>query len=386
MPVTIALVGAFDDRTQALLDEQIARFEAANPDVLIEVIWAPPEAARRQKEFAAQLAAGDNRNDIYVLNPTWLTEFASHGWLAPLDGYFCAGEAALGGMFPASVQANKVDGRLMALPWTVDGGLLYYRRDLLPNPPTTWAEIQQSALDARTAANLRAGYLWQGDAYEGLTCNTLEFVWAYGGDVFDEEGQVVFDSPATRAALAHMRDLIASGASPAEVATSREAATLAAFRSGEAALMRNWAYAWDRLQGEGAAVVGQVGIAPLPASCLGGRSLALSAYSQHPEQAFRFMAFLLGAEQQAQLALRGVQPPALESVYGDADLLAAKPVLAELHAALAATRPRPQVRNYAPFSEIIFDEVHKLLLSQQGVEMTAANVQRRLEMFLAESP
>ncbi len=379
MPVTVAIIGVSNKPTLALLDEQIARFEADNPDILVEVIHAPSKTLERRQQFAEQLAAGDERNDIYLLDLTWLPEFAANGWLAPLDEPARSAGIDLGRFFPASVQANTVDGPLIALPWTVDGGLLYYRRDLLPRPPTDWDGVQRAALEARSAADLPAGYLWQGDAYESLTCHTLEFIWAYGGAVFDEHGAVVFDSPETRAALAHMRDLIDSGASPAEVTSSHEGATLAAFRSGEAAMMRNWAYAWDRLQGADSAVAGRVGLAPLPASCLGGRSLALSAHSLHPEQAFRFMAFLVGEEQQAQLALQSVQPPALEAVYDDADLLTAKPVLADLHAALQTTRSRPRSRDYDRLSEVIYGEVHKLLLGEQGVETTAARIQRGLE-------
>jgi ABC-type glycerol-3-phosphate transport system substrate-binding protein len=95
------------------------------------------------------------------------------------------------------------------------------------------------------------------------------------------------------------------------------------------------------------------------------------------------MAFLLAYEQQAQLALEGVQPPALRSIYEDGDLLATEPTLQALYAALSVTRPRPQSAHYAELSEIIYSEVNAMLRGEQDAATTAAQVQRRLERLLA---
>jgi multiple sugar transport system substrate-binding protein len=272
------------------------------------------------------------------------------------------------------------------MPWTVDGGLLYHRRDLLDQygrqPPETWAELSEVALTIQSQEGLPYGLVWQGEANETLTCNTLEFIWAYGGDLLDEDGAVIFDSPQTRAGLQHMTDLVTTGISPLDVASYNEATALADFLRGDAVFMRNWAYAWDRLNSNDSPVAGQVGLAPLPASCLGGQSLAISAHSHHPEQAFRFVAFLIDHPQQLQLARQGVHPPALEQVYRDPELLAEKPVFQDLQTTLSATRPRPQSPAYLALSEAIFSEVNKMLQAEQDAATTAAIIQRRLEAIL----
>ena len=146
--------------------------------------------------------------------------------------------------------------------------------------------------------------------------------------------------------------------------------------------MRNWAYAWERLTRADSPLAGQFGLAPLPVSCLGGQSLALSVHSLSPEQAARFMAFLVQQPQQLQQARQGVQPPALEKVYHDPDLLAENPILGDLQAALANTRLRPQSPAYRPLSEAIFTEVHKMLQGEQDAATTASLIQRRLETLL----
>ncbi len=385
LPVTIALSGSLDDPTLRVLDEQIAAFETANPDIRVEVVKPPKSVATGPEAFVAELQQGDTSRDILLLNPAWLARLAATGGLRPLDEYIRAHDLDTRRFYPASIQANTLDSQIFALPWTIDGGLWYYRRDLLEKygyqPPSTWDDLPLLIRHLRAQGEQVEGYVWQGDSYETLTCNVLEFIWAHGGEVIDQ-GNVVFDSPVTRTALRQMAELIASGISPAEVTTYREAATLALFQSGEAVVMRNWSYAWDRLNRPDSPVTGRVGTVPLPASCLGGSSLALSAFSQHPEQAFRFMAFLVSYESQAQLALQETQPPALESVYADPTLLQTDPSLQALHTALSATRPRPQTSLYPELSAIIYTEVHKLLTQEQGVETTVETIQRRLSELL----
>jgi multiple sugar transport system substrate-binding protein len=386
VPVVITLAGQFRGDELALLDEQVAQFEAANPDVMVDTVEVRGNTDRRRENISEQLATGDAGLDVLLLDDVWLAEFATRGWLLPLDEYARSQGLKIGGFLPGAVAGTTFDGQLVALPWIVDAGLLYYRQDLLSQlsdtPPATWDDLQRLALDLRLQGGLPYGYVWQGAAYESLTCNTLEFMWAYGGEVFDETGRSSFDSPATRAALLQMSELVATGASPGDLATYEEGKTLLTFRNGEAALMRNWPYAWDRLEQSESLVSGQVGAAPLPASCLMGQTLALSSQSMYPQQAFRLMQFLVGYDQQLQVASRLRRPPALEAVYDDANLLVQQPFFETLHTALATARPRPGTPLYPQVSEAIYTEVNRLLAGEQTADETAASVQRRIEAIL----
>jgi ABC-type glycerol-3-phosphate transport system substrate-binding protein len=315
-----------------------------------------------------------------------LAEFAGAGRLATLDDLAGSHRLDVAAFVPASADASTIDGRLMALPWTADAGLLYFRKDWLEGrglePPATWDELQQMALDVVNREDAAYGFVWQGAAYESLTCNTLEYVWAHGGDVLDEDGHAAFDSEESRAALQQMAQAIASGASPAEVSTFNENSTLRAFLDEGAVFMRNWSFAWDRLQAEDSPLAGLVGLAPLPATCLGGESLVLSAFSRYPDEAFRFMAFLVAYEQQSEAAGRGIHAPTIEAVYADAALLASAPYYANVHAALSEARPRPQTPAYAEISRAIFSEVNLMLKGEQDAATTASNVQGRMEDIL----
>jgi len=392
MPVVIAIAGRFEDDLLAVLDQQVASFEAANPSIRIELVQAPRITAERRDKFAADLRAGDTSVDILALDYPWLAELAAAGWLTPLDAYVELDRLDLAAFLPSAAEASTIHGQLMALPWTIDGGVLYYRKDLLGKygyaPPAAWPDLQRIALDIKVKEGLSYGFVWQGAPYEGLTCNALEFVWASGGDVLDNTGQVIFDSSQTRTALQQMVDLLATDASPSQVLTFQENQALSAFRDGDAVFMRNWFYAWDRVNQEGSAVAGRVGVAPLPASCLGGQTLALSSSSLHKAEAFRFMAFLAGYDQQVQAALLAGQPPALPAVFEDASLFAADPAWRDLHAALAVTRARPQAIPYAELSRAIYTEVNRMLVGRQDPAITpattAANVQSRIKAILGQ--
>jgi multiple sugar transport system substrate-binding protein len=383
LPVTIALAGRFTSQALAVLDEQLGDFQAANPDVRIEIVRAPKDAASRREWLAARLGEGDNSIDLLLLDATWPAEFAADGGLAPLDDHLAAQGVETSAFLPATLQANTIDGQLTALPWSADGGLLYYRRDLLDkygySPPTNWANLQEITLDIKAREGLPYGFVWHGATDENLTCNTLEYVWSHGGDVLDEAGKVTFDSPESRAGLQQMKDLVRSGASPQDVAALDRWQALTAFKDGQAVFMRNWFDVWDYLNSEDSSVTGQVGVTALPASCLGGQSLALSAYSLHPHQAMRLMAFMVGYDQQVELAKSASQPPALQAAYHDENLLASAPLFETLHAVFSAARARPSVAPYVSLSEAIYTEVNRLLAGEQDVDATAANIQRRIE-------
>ena len=384
MPITIALTGSFSDEVLNVLDQQISAFEAENPDIKVAVLRAPRGEARRHEAFTEQLRSGDTTSDIYAVDPPWLPEFYAEGWLVPLDDYADRYSIEIADFFPPAAEASSLDGTLVALPLLLDGGLLYYRQDLLHRygyePPLDWRQVQEAALAIKEGEGLPVGFVWQGAPYGSLTCNALEYIWAYGGQVLDVHGSPVFDSVETRAGLQQMVDLVESGASPPEVAAYAERETLADFQEGNAALMRHWASVWPYLEVGESLSVDQVGIAPLPASCLGGLQLALSTHSLHPEQASRFMAFLVSPAQQVQLALGANQLPALNTVYQDARLVAEKPALAHLRDALDPARLRPISPAYAQISEAIYTEVNAMLLGTQDVATTAANIQRRLEI------
>jgi ABC-type glycerol-3-phosphate transport system substrate-binding protein len=386
LPFTISLAGNFDRERLAALDALIARYEVANPGIRVEVVRAPKDKTRRHGWIRDTLSTGDRSIDILLLDATWPAEFAADGGLVALDERLAPLGFEMSDYLPATLQANRLDGQLVALPWTADGGLLYYRQDLLDrygqDVPATWEELQRIALDIKEGESLPYGFVWSGVAAENLTCSTLEHIWSQGGSLLDWAGNATFDNPQTRAGLQQMNGLALSGASPTDISKWDDAAAFVAFQDGEAVFLRDWFTVWPYLDGEDSPVAGQVGIATLPASCLGGQSLALSAHSQHPQEALRFMAFLAGTPQQVHMASEGDQPPAAAAAYEDAELLASRPWVAILGTAFSSARPRPSLADYPRVSEVVRTQVNRMLAGEQDVETTAVNIQEGLESVL----
>src|SRR5262249_16945770 len=142
-----------------------------------------------------------------------------------------------------------MEGKTFAVPWYVDVGLLYYRRDLAPGAPATYHQLEQFTLQALRANPRLQGFLWQARQYEGLVCNVLEAIWGHGGSAWSDD-HLQLESQQARAALAYLRSLLVKGISPASVLAAAEEETRRMFQKGSAVFMRNWPYAWGEAQRE----------------------------------------------------------------------------------------------------------------------------------------
>ena len=170
--------------------------------------------------------------------------------------------------FPAIVENNTVDGALVAMPWFTDAGMLYYRTDLLEKygkqPPATWQELTEIAKEIqdgeRAAGNDRMlGFVFQAKAYEGLTCDALEWIDSFGGGtIVAEDGSITINNAKAAEAL----DLAATWIgeiAPEGVLNYSEEEARGVFQSGNAVFMRNWPYAWALGNADDSAVKGKIG-------------------------------------------------------------------------------------------------------------------------------
>ncbi|MCP5368726.1 MAG: ABC transporter substrate-binding protein [Hyphomicrobiales bacterium] len=329
----------------------------------VKVVSTPNSATERLALYQQILAARSPDIDVLQIDVIWPGILAPHlRDLTPTLG----GEAA--GHFPALVANDTVGGKLVALPWFMDAGLLYYRTDLLQKygvaVPETWADLTAAA--ARIQAAERAaghngvwGYVWQGRAYEGLTCNALEWIASHGGGtVVDGAGKVTVDNPAAVRALETARGWVDT-ISPPGVLTYAEEEARGLFQSGRAVFMRNWPYAWSLAQGADSSVKGKVGVAALPrgpdgrpAAALGGQHLAVSKYSAHPALAMDLVRHLTGRAEQKRRALEASFNPTRPDLYDDREVAAANPFMASLRATFQAATPRPSTITGARYNRV----------------------------------
>jgi multiple sugar transport system substrate-binding protein len=327
-------------------------FERENPGIAVELQPIPNASDLAHQLLVTALGAGAEDLDVFVLDVVWVAELARAGWLADLSDLFPP--ARIRGEFLAGpAEAVVRDGRTRAVPWFVDVGVLYFRKDLVPAPPRTYAELEAAARAAMARDPRLAGYVWQGRQYEGLSCNFFEALWGRGGDAL-AGGRLDLDTPAARDALGWLRRLVASGLSPPSVVVAAEEDARRLFGEGRAAFMRNWPYAWPLLEDAASPVRGKVGVAALPGEvgpspgALGGWQLGVSATAPPDRRAAaaRLVAHLTSPEANLVLALSYGRNPARRATYDDPRLAAGSPFVASLRPLLDAARPRPVTPYY----------------------------------------
>lgn len=327
-------------------------------------------------EMIAHAQFGEDDVDIYNLDLTWTAEFADNGYIRPLA------ESGLDtrGFLENPLKTCRYDGKLWALPFNSDAGLLYYRTDLVPKPPGSWERIDLAINEAfpklNQSAKIVAGYTGQLANYEGLTVNALEAIWGAGGEVVDQNGDVVIDDPRfadqVQAGLDRLRP---SFREPKIILPQflehREKESTDAFRNGEVLFMRNWPVAYRQLQsstgsaaGDSPGTVPAFDVTPLPGpSALGGQNLAIAAGTTKPKAAQALIEFLTDARSQQILFERGGFAATREVVYHDTAIIAKYKYAQSLLEAIKRARLRPVTPYYPRFSKIFHEEVHKALAS-----------------------
>jgi trehalose/maltose transport system substrate-binding protein len=334
--------------------------------------------------------------DVLMIDIIWPGALAPH--LVDLGP--ALGEAA-GASLPANVRNNTVGGRLVAMPSYLGVGLLYYRKDLLarhgfPRPPATWDELEHQArviLAAERPAKPRlAGFVWQGNVYEGLTCNALEWQVSHGGgSIFDAEGRPDVTNPGALAAFRRAAAWV-GGTSPIGVTAYMEEDARQVFQSGNAIFMRNWPYAYAAADAAGSPLRGKFGATALPAGpggrsagTLGGWEVGVSAYSRHRSAATELVRYLTCAEVQAWRAKERLFLPTIPALYHRPDVVAAQPSLASMETALAAAVARPSAATRELYNEAsaIYHEGVAEILQGGDPAFVAGKMQRDLEELMA---
>ena len=346
----------------------LREFEALNPGVRVRsesLTWSSDE---QHQFYVVNLEGGNAGLDVLMMDCIWVPEFARAGWLLDLTPFVTPAELAP--HFPAAIEPAKSDGRVWALPWFMNVGLLYYRKDLLDKhglaPPATYAELVRQVGIIRSAEKDPAldGFLWQGKQYEGMVVNVLEGFWANGTEVLSESGTVFPDPDRAAEVLAFMRALIENGVSPPWVTAADEELTRRAFQDGHAVFLRNWPYAMDLFGQPGSFVRGKVGLASLPrhahgvrgVGSTGGAHLGVYRSTRHPEAAAALVRFLASESAERAMAAGAALSPSRMALYHDPALVRDHPDFPAIYELTMVARPRPITPYYLMLSTMLQPE------------------------------
>jgi multiple sugar transport system substrate-binding protein len=384
---TVTVSGSVLGAEGLILRRQLERFDREHAEIRVEMRPTPDAADLRHQLYVQWLNARATDPDILQVDAIWTPEFAAAGWILPLDRY----GPDTADFFPVTIDANRWQGELFALPWFVDVGMLYWRTDLFDRAPTTWDALEREVGRATAGRSPRYGLVWQGARYEGLVTVFLEYLGGFGGRILDGGRVTVAEQSGVRA-LTRMRDQIRSGVVPSRVLTWHEEEPRFAFQNGEAAMMRNWPYAAGPMEDTAASrVAGRFAVAPMPAApggrptaAFGGAQLAINGFSPEAQAAWLVIEYLTRPEQMLERAQVVGQFPTRKAVFDDpalADALEIPP--AQARQIIEAAVPRPVTPVYTQLSEILQIQLHRALSRQaepaDALARAAAEMQQLLD-------
>jgi multiple sugar transport system substrate-binding protein len=339
----------------------IDSFNQSQGRVQVSFIDLPPASSSTEvyQGLVQQLARRSGTPDVFAQDVVWIAGFAAAGWALPLDQYFPAAKRSeyFGGLIKSCTFQEK----LTALPWFVDSGMLYYRKDLLAEHggklPTTWAELADIAQAAHKANQVKFGYVWQGKQSEVLVCDAVEVIGSNNGSILSADGKTcTINDPKSVEAIQFLYDTInKSKISPADVLSWNEEPSRQPFTAGQSMFLRNWSYVYGIAQDPQASqVVDKVGVAPLPhfpggpsVGCLGGYQLGINAATQQRDAAIEFLTWMSSPATQLRLALNFGLAPTRPAVYTQPKLVSDLPFMSSLQDVFTGATPRPITPKYA---------------------------------------
>jgi len=370
------------------------RFMEACPNITVNVVERPTSTTETLAQYQQFFDAQSGELDVFQIDVAWPGLVAEH--VLDMNDYL--DEDFLGTFYPGVLQGYTVQGRLVGVPWFAGAGMLYYRTDLLEKygleVPQTWDEFYDAAKqiqDGERAENADFwGFVYQGKAYEGLTCDALEWQASVdGGIILTPDGVVDVNNP-------NAIDIFDKQASwvgdivPEAVLTFEEEDARAVWQAGNAAFMRNWGYAYPLGQADDSVIKDLFEVGPLPgkepgmsASTLGGWGLAVSKYSDNVDASVAFVKWVTSPEQQVWYTIQRGEQPVQPVVYESEELLEALPFIVKFKDVLNFAVPRPTAVSgdqYATVSELYYTAVHDVLAGNKD----AQTAMQDLELALAD--
>ncbi len=381
-----------------LYQEYAQKYMKAHPDVEVNVKYGPKEVTDLLGLFLQFFEAKSSEVDIYGIDIIWPGDIATH----LVDLYEYGARDVIKDYFPVIVQNNTVNGRLVGIPFITNAPVLYYRTDLLKKygyagPPDTWDKLTEMAKKIqegeRAAGNQDFwGFVFQGKAYEGLTCDALEWIASSGGGtIVEPDGTITINNPNAIKAIKRAAEWVGTIAPPGVTGFAEEDSR-SVWQAGNAAFMRNWPYAYTLGNKDDSPIKGKFEITTLPgekpgqsAGTLGGLELAVSKYSKNPKIAANVALFFAGKEFLKAMTIRSSEPPTIISLYKDPDVLQVLPFFEKMEGVLLKAVARPSTATapkYNETSRLFFKAVHDVLTQKKNAETAMEELEADLKELL----
>jgi multiple sugar transport system substrate-binding protein len=376
--------------------ELVQHFNAVNEHNIFVNQQSFPDNDLYNKLFAV-FSAHQSQPEVVSVDVVWMSKFAANRWIIPLDQYWP--EKQRTNYLSVPLKAASYQNKLWGAPLHTDAGVLFYRTDLpdviSPSKLKTWPDFIQMAGAAQTKLKMPYGFAWQGRQFEGLVCNFVEILSAYGGAIFDNvydpQRVVVATNAGALEALTAMTQWVRT-ISP-HIINDIEADSATKWISGKAAFMRNWPGAMSDSKNNAKSQISEkfdISELPSPAiPCLGGWQLAINSYAEKTKQdaAWEFISWMLQKDAQQYLAVKEAFAATLTTTYDDPYVQQANPFYSSLRQSIDKAQSRPITPHYQCLANEIELYIHRALIDQKYQPAKALqDLQGALEKVLAKKP
>ncbi|MET8180547.1 extracellular solute-binding protein [Streptomyces sp. NPDC005336] len=294
-------------------------FEKEHPKVHVKYVNVPFGDANAKFKNAA--GGNSGAPDVMRTEVAWVADFASIGYLAPLDG-----TAALDNekdYLPTAAASTKFNGKTYAAPQVIDTLALFYNKKMLKDAgvkvPASLDELKGASAKIKKKSGKTGLYLRGDDPYW-----FLPYLYGEGGDLVDEKSKkvTVDDEPGVKAYKV-IKDLVDSKAAITDASDGWNNMENA-FKSGKVAMMVNgpWAIE-DARAGAQFKDKSNLGVAPVPAGSVkqgspqGGWNLSVYAGSKNLDASYAFVKYMSSAKVQKATTEKLSLLPTRTSVYAD---------------------------------------------------------------------
>jgi multiple sugar transport system substrate-binding protein len=341
----------------------VQEFNQTHPDIKLQIIEAPNNTNQVEDLYTSSFLLGKSPYDLVYMDIVWVPKFAAAGWLLPLSDQI--NQTELEPFLKGDVDGGTYENELYRMPFRSDGGMLYYRKDLLTKagyqPPETFTELIKISQDLQQQNLADWGYVWQGKQYEGLSAMFVEILQGFGAFwVNPDTLEVGLDSPEAIQAVEFLRDTIKQKISPPGVTTYSEEETRRLFQDGEVAFLRNWPYVFALASEPDSPIQGKFAIKPMvhapqknSGACQGGWGLGIAKSSNHPEAAWEVIKFFSSEEIQRKFVLETGYVPSRKSLFKDTEIVKQYPHYPQLLEVVESSALRPPLAQYAQASDIL---------------------------------
>ncbi len=263
-----------------------------------------------RKEVHSDFSAQSGRYDVATISNFETRDYASRGWLKPLDSYITKDRSFDQSdiMLPLQLSLSGADGKVYAEPFYGESSFLMYRKDVfdkldlkMPEKPT-WGQVASLAQKADGKEKDMSGICLRGQPGWGeMTAPLTTVVNTFGGTWFDRGWNARLTDPGFADAARFYVDLVREHGedNPTE---SGYAGCLRNMKRGKSAMWYDATAGAGSLEADGSAVKGKIGYVPAPiektssSGWLYTWAWGVQKASQQPRSAWEFMSWASSKE------------------------------------------------------------------------------------------